>query len=510
MFDRLDRPAPAVSRPSAAAALRTACALEPGPARLAALTALDVAALDAGDRVDHLVAVEQCSAWLEMLRAQALLAVAGVEPKVDLTPGLPAEQRDIEELSVETEVAAALRLPPRAAANRIESARRLVGDLAAAVPLMLSGSWHRGHLDVAEAELTGIAPAIAVAALAGSVAHADTDTPDRLRRRLRSTVARLDADAAARRVRRADARRHVELEAERDLQGRLTVRGPWAQVAWVHRIADQWARRERRRLRALVRAGALDTAEVPTLAALRADAVVEGMRLLAHRTPSDDLQDDVADQRADQCADDAGDEAHRTDSAVTAVAPADRERSARDRPPPRPRGGEAIVMITAATALGLADDPGVVPGYGPVPAPIARELLADADSWRAFLLDEHSRVTHNGTTRYRPSPWLRELVTARDPRCTLEPCSRSSHDADLDHLETFDGSNTTPANLHPPCRTHHRLKTFGAWTLTRAPDGLITWISLTGHRYPQRSEPEWPPAAPVSLAEPYLRRRLAS
>ncbi len=55
--------------------------------------------------------------------------------------------------------------------------------------------------------------------------------------------------------------------------------------------------------------------------------------------------------------------------------------------PPRRRGYSwttAVVLCPISTALGLADDPGYLPGYGYVPAGIARDLLATADTWRAF------------------------------------------------------------------------------------------------------------------------------
>jgi hypothetical protein len=162
---------------------------------------------------------------------------------------------------------------------------------------------------------------------------------------------------------------------------------------------------------------------------------------------------------------------------------------------PRRRGrswSDAIVMLTEATALGLADDPGHVPGYGPVPADIARELLASAGQWRRFPTDDHGRLTDVGSRRYRPSDRLRELITARDLTCTFDTCGRPSTESDLDHLVNFDGGSTTGANLRPPCRTHHRLKTHGTWRTALLPDGLADWVSPTGHHYRKHADPICP------------------
>ncbi len=483
MFELLALPAPRSSRRRDVRLLGAAIQAGPGPVAIRLLDRVDVSALDQSARVDYLAAVEAQTGWLEAWRAEAVVAVAGSDPRVPVEGGVPASRRDLAERSVEAEVGAALRIAPRSAAGRIASARFLAGPARSAVPALVAGHWRYGHLRVAEDELAVVPREVCEAALDAAVPHAATDTPARLRRRLRREVARIDADAIARRIAGAAAQRCASLDAEPDLQGRLTVIAPWSQAAWIHSIADAWARREANTVASPAHHAGSGQG-IRTLAALRADAYTEAMRLLAVQMHQHD----------------AGLGSRSTD--VVAVAAILRGTGTAIPVPRRQRRGrswaDAIVMLTEATAWGLSDDPGFVPGYGPVPAAVARELLADADQWRSFLTDQRGRLTHVGSERYRPSDRLRELVTARDQTCSFDTCGRPSTDCDLDHVENFDGRNTCDRNLRPPCRTHHRLKTHAGWTTTITPEGLVDWVSPTGHHYPQHADPLWDRGCPLT------------
>lgn len=80
-------------------------------------------------------------------------------------------------------------------------------------------------------------------------------------------------------------------------------------------------------------------------------------------------------------------------------------------------------------------------------------------------------------------------VRLRDATCVFPGCPRPSDRADLDHITEYvpldDGGppgQTHPANLAPLCRRHHRVKTFGAFTYHRRPDGAYEWTTPTGRR----------------------------
>ena len=256
----------------------------------------------------------------------------------------------------------------------------------------------------------------------------------------------VDSDAAAERARAAAAGRRVSLDPLPELTGDLRITGPWAQVAWIHRVVDTWARS---RL-----AGSRDGHPhdvqhghpgVPGLDALRVDGFTEAARLLAVSMglAGAPTSGDAATVAA------VADHLERTGRVVVAPdGPAGRRRS----------WSQAVVVLPVASALGLADDPGHVPGYGPVPAVVARELLATADTWRVFLTDTAGRLVDVSRHCYRPTARMRELVTARDGTCTFPGCARPAVDCELDHDTPFDGDNTTAGNLRPRCTGHHRLK----------------------------------------------------
>ncbi|CAM3280366.1 HNH endonuclease signature motif containing protein [Nocardioides dubius] len=94
--------------------------------------------------------------------------------------------------------------------------------------------------------------------------------------------------------------------------------------------------------------------------------------------------------------------------------------------------------------------------------------------------------------RHDPPAWMAEQVRLRDPHCVFPHCTRSSADADLDHIDPYDtGPNelrgppgqTRLENLAPLCRRHHLAKTFAGWSYVRNRDGTYTWHNKHGHTW---------------------------
>ena len=92
--------------------------------------------------------------------------------------------------------------------------------------------------------------------------------------------------------------------------------------------------------------------------------------------------------------------------------------------------------------------------------------------------------------QHDPPEEMREQVHQRDAHCVFPGCRRDSRSCDLDHITAYvpldDGGppgQTNPRNLAPLCRTHHRVKTHGAWRYKRLDAGSYTWTSPTGHQY---------------------------
>ena len=531
-------PVPAVSDPAAAAALAVALGLPVGPERITGLAAVDARLLDAHDLIDHMTAWAQCVSWVTAQGEVALARVAGPAPEPELGTHDPSSKPtgDIAEDARCASVGAALHITPYAAMTRIGDARNAVTVLAPVTARVLEGIWTRSHLWSAGQVTAGHRSALAAAAVQAACAEAGAErwTPGRLGRRIKNALVRLDSEAVSKRIR---ARRHdrgARLDPEGDLHGRISVEGSWETMSWAFRQFRRWAETERDRLRQIRKAdpsarfccpqamarllahatpeagsgaaghgtntgdgpvglvgpegeplrpqdpcpfcGAADTG-IPSLSALTADAVIAAAGLLATALNTPTTPGSPGSPVGEPAGASAG---HLPGDVAGDLVPA---RGKRWR--------YAAVVVDLPTLAGLADNPGHVPGYGPVPAAIARELAANAPAWRRFLTDTTGVLLDAGANSYRPSERLREHVAARDWTCTFPGCGRSACDADLDHIDNYDGTNTLASNLQPLCRTHHRVKTHTDWTPTRHPDGTTAWTAPTGHTYQSTPETPW-------------------
>ncbi|MEZ5115801.1 MAG: DUF222 domain-containing protein [Candidatus Nanopelagicales bacterium] len=614
MFDPVV-PGPRTSRPWDAALLAQAVAVGPGPVAIGLLEQVDAEALCGHDRVVFLTTWQAQAAWVTSRSYAAVIPVAGAEPARDPDPddqGGPVDVGPFEcvEEARHAEVAAACRLSTVAASDRITTARFLAGPGAPVARLLETGAWGYGHLSAVVSETAELAPnlteKVVQTVVAETLPDADgqpsryaEETPGRLRHRIRRTILRLDAAAAAERAKKRRRERSLRISPLPDFRARITLEASQPMASWAWRQFDTWARNRQATLKdptadlttllgpctcprdtdtgagtgaaapaGTGRAGSTGFGLVGTLAALRghratgvhstgasaqpdtdrthqlgcphhpdttlealrADAVIEAARLLirhlgldtsdaptttgatipasgaattATGLPGTGTSGNTGANESDGAG--TGAEAGAGAGAAAGAAPAGGSAGAGTGAGRGRSWSSAVIIVDAATLLGLADNPGWIPGHGWVPAPLARELAAGADAWRAFLTD-HGRLVATGTTRYRPSDRLRELVTARDTTCTFPGCTIPSLHTDLDHATNYDGANTTAANLHPACRRHHRIKTHTSWSATPDPgSGRITWTSPTGHTYPTPPDPIWdtgPPPIPAEPADP--------
>jgi hypothetical protein len=128
---------------------------------------------------------------------------------------------------------------------------------------------------------------------------------------------------------------------------------------------------------------------------------------------------------------------------------------------------------------------GHVEKLGPATLDLLAEWLGQSDLrvWPVLDLGRTDAVDHHD-----PPGWMRELVVLRDRHCVFPFCNRDARSCDLDHLEPYvpidEGGppgQTSPANLAPLCRRHHRLKTFTRWRYRRLPSGDYEWTDPLGH-----------------------------
>ncbi|MBP2477994.1 hypothetical protein JOF53_006866 [Crossiella equi] len=151
---------------------------------------------------------------------------------------------------------------------------------------------------------------------------------------------------------------------------------------------------------------------------------------------------------------------------------------------------EIRVTVPLTALLGEDSEPAELQGYGPVTAAMARELAMDANIKRLLTGPEGTVVGYDAR-RYKPPVWMTELVKARNPRRTFPGCRRKAPSTDLDHTIPFEnGGPTSPDNLGPLCRHHHRLKQSEAWPwrVEQHPGGHFTWTSPTRRTYETHPE----------------------
>ena len=150
--------------------------------------------------------------------------------------------------------------------------------------------------------------------------------------------------------------------------------------------------------------------------------------------------------------------------------------------PPRPDTPVVIhVLAEQAAVTGDSPAPGYLPGFGPVPSTLLRQLAGVAKI--KPLLRPQTRPESG----YRPSAALAEFVRFRDLTCRFPGCDKPAEVCDIDHTVPYPLGRTHPSNLKLLCRYHHLLKTFYTgptrWRDRQQPDGTVVWTSPTGHEY---------------------------
>ena len=164
-------------------------------------------------------------------------------------------------------------------------------------------------------------------------------------------------------------------------------------------------------------------------------------------------------------------------------------------------GGININLImTDRTLLGDDDEPAHLTGYGPIPAALARALIAgQADhttrTWvRRLYTDPHTGQLAAMDSRQRLFPQAaKDFLLARDHTCRTPWC-----DAPIRHLDHItphhQGGATSVDNGQGLCEACNHTKEAPHWRSYTTPGGTITTRTPTGHTYP--SHPPPPPKSP--------------
>lgn len=457
----------------------------------------DPVRLSDAELIDTVVGFERVVAWAGARQAALLAEFARRRPDDYSQPTRLDVPSACSEFASD-EVGLALRLSRTTAMNRLVMAQALATDL----PVTLA-AWEAGQLDLmkvrAITETSYLLTGEQIAALEARVLpRAGRQTLSQLRAGLARAVLAIDPDGAQ--ARHRERRKDRRVVVSPDGEGMASL---WALLSAPDATAAY------QRLCHLARGLGAD--DPRGMDARRADLLVD---LLTGRRCAG----------AGDCPDDGDGDCHDSPTADAGVVGATDAESAGDDPAPSPVAvhcsgathagasgpGKPLVsvIVPITMLLGLDEQPGELVGYGPIPAPLAREIAAKG-TWRRLLTDPASgTLLDHGRTTYTPPVGLADFVRARDVYCRFPPCQQRAATADLDHTIAYEpgGGTTSEHNLYASCRHHHRLKTHApGWNVEQHSDGRVTFTTATGHSYTSwphdyRTDPDPPPSPSGSSA----------
>ncbi|NUP58143.1 MAG: DUF222 domain-containing protein [Pseudarthrobacter sp.] len=427
--------------------------------------------------LDVLAGARQVEAGFASLKAKAAVTYAESAHAV-AGPDVPVRAQ---EMAVAAEVGCVLALGPRAASSFLAASHTLAATLPRTLAALEAGvlSWQHALVMVDE---TASLDSAGAAALEGH--FLDPDAPDpargcpagempahRFKAKARTWRERHHAESIEKRHAKGVADRRVEFRPDQDGMAWLSARLP----------ADQ-ALAGWNRLTAIARS-MQGPDEYRTMPQLRADTFAGA--ILGNSGPAGSAGSDGSG----------------------------------DGPSSR-IPAQVLVTVPVCSLTGQTDEPAMLDGYGPIPASMARQLVANgADSFYRVLVDPRDGAPLEiGRRSYRVTKAMRAWLMLRDGKCPFPGCSNNSLDNEADHVLAWaDGGSTGISNLGQPCRKHHRLRHTTGWTPTPAtknePPG---WTSPTGRHYSSEHQdwepPWWPPGvlpAERSLLEEALLEHLA-
>ncbi len=163
---------------------------------------------------------------------------------------------------------------------------------------------------------------------------------------------------------------------------------------------------------------------------------------------------------------------------------------------------EVLVVVPVLTLMGLSDEPADLEGYGPIDEDTAKQLAANAPSFKRLLTHpETGAPLSYGRDSYAVPKDLQKMVRLRDRTCRGYGCNKAARHCDLDHTVPYPTGQTELTNLKPLCKPGHALKTAGLWRDIQHRDGRVDWTSPAGRKYsntPEGPLPEMRPAPDIA------------
>ncbi len=389
----------------------------------------------------------------EMARHAGLQAVAMAALAREAAMYAGPDETDFErgQRSVHVQAALTLTSAERTATARVEVAERLASRLPKTLKALCAGLITLPKARAILEETINLSVEQCLQLEDGILlTRAQKLTPGNLRRAARKLVIKMDKDAAKKRAQKAREERGVSIWSNEDGTHILHAVLPSEDAIAVFGVIDTFAQANRK---------TLEPDDERGIGALRADALVD---LITRPNGEQRIQHQIG------------------------------------------------VVAPAGTLLGLGEEDGYMPGYGPIPAALCRELAAD-NTWRRILTDpDTGHLLDLSAERYRPSDRLAAFIRTRDQHCRFPACRGKACDCDIDHsLEFTIGGRSIRINLGGLCEHHHTVRHLPGWDLIQDPDGsgTMTFLTPTGQMYRTRPPnlltgedpetdipaPRWPP-----------------
>ncbi len=444
----------------------------PSANTLAKLSAIDPFSLPAPDRIDYLSALERQDGWLFALKQRAITAVAGVQASEGEGAIFGVDEAEREDVST------ALRLAPATAQMRIDIARTLVNNLPNTCSALAIGEISSAHATViaretASAIRDGMAESAIFEIEERAIAFAEFHTPGQVANHVRNAVAKYAPEEFEDITLRAQSMRRVSCFNDPDGMSTVIAILPAADAQMVMNSIEAFILRENQRI---------EKEETETAGHAFGSSASGSSASGSSASGSSASKGDETEERK------RTKDMRRADalSSICAAYLADITKVVA----PHRRPVTVNVTIDLPTLLGLAENPGQLAGYGPIPASIARELASDSQ-WKRFITEPQTgNLLDFGRESYEPPQHLKDFLIARDRTCRFPGCRRSALLSDLDHAQSWEtGGLTSAENIGALCRRHHRMKTHDGWTVESFPDGSCTWRSPLGKEFftPARS-----------------------
>ncbi|HRA76182.1 MAG TPA: DUF222 domain-containing protein [Propionicimonas sp.] len=154
---------------------------------------------------------------------------------------------------------------------------------------------------------------------------------------------------------------------------------------------------------------------------------------------------------------------------------------------------EIQLVMNSATLLEAGTDPAQIPGFGPIPAALARALATAPDEatrvWlrRLYAAPRGGLVAMESKHRLFPAS-MRRFVRTRDQWCRTPWCGAPIRHTDH-ALPSHQGGPTSIDNAQGLCERCNQIKEAPGWRARPGPDGTVATTTPTGHTYRSTAPP---------------------